>query len=138
MAPSHSETLVVAPVQWSHLNDIDAIKPINDDDADCLVEIREVLRKHGKLERFGVALLHSHFPLDPDEVMLEETDEETRTLTLKPVKQSQVGKHDVGTIWMLRDGVFGDRVIEAMAWCKGYCKRPTLFTGHKRGHRKVK
>src|SRR3989344_2157124 len=35
-------------------------------------------------------------------------------------------------IWQLRDGV------EAMAWCRSYCKRPTLFTGHTRGHKKTK
>jgi len=59
-------TLAVAPVQWSNLRNIDDVQPVNDGDTDCLVEIREVLRRHGKLDRFGVALLHSHFDLAND------------------------------------------------------------------------
>jgi hypothetical protein len=122
-------TLVIAPVQWSNLKDIDDVRPISDADTACLTEIREVLRKHSKMDRFGVALLHSHFPLDADEIMLESSDEQSRTLTIKPVKRSETGNTNVGTIWMLRDGD-----LETMAWCRTYCKQPTIFTGHKKGH----
>jgi hypothetical protein len=80
------------------------------------------------MKRFGVALLHSHFPLGTDEVMLELSDEESRTLTIKPVKQSDAGDNNVGTIWMLRDGNF-----ETVAWCRTYCKRP-IFTKHRKAH----
>jgi hypothetical protein len=119
-----TNTLVVAPMQWSSLKDIDAIKPIDNDDTDCLIEVREVLRKHCKLERFGIALLHSHFSLDAGEVMLEESDERTRTLTLKPVKQSEIGRSDIGTIWMLQDSG-----PEAVLVCRQICKRD-IFHRH--------
>ena len=125
-------SVMVAPLQWSRLKHINDVEPLNHADAECLAEIREVLKRHGKLERLGIALLHSHFPLADDEVMLEETDEDARLQTLKPMKRSEVGDYDVGTIWQLRDGV------EAMAWGRSYCKRPTLFTGHTRGHKKTK
>jgi hypothetical protein len=119
--------LQISPMQWSRLKDIDDVVPINADDTACLAAVREVLKTHGKLERFGVALLHSHFSLAPDEIMLETSSEEDRTLTLRPVKESEAGDNKVGTIWMLREG---DDI--AMSWCRQYCKRWVL--GHTRTH----
>ena len=124
--------LTIAPVQWSSLKDIDDVEPLGDADAECLAEIREVLRKYDRMERFGVALLHSHFPLGDDEVMLETTDEDNRTLTLKPVKESEAGQNNVGTIWMLRDGD-----VATMTWCRSYCRKLPGGFGHVPGHNKV-
>lgn len=47
----------VSPVQLPALEDMSGIAPLNDSDADCLVAVRAVLEMHGKLDRFGVALL---------------------------------------------------------------------------------
>jgi len=125
-------TLAVAPVQWSNLRNIDDVQPVNDGDTDCLVEIREVLRRHGKLDRFGVALLHSHFDLANDEILLESSDEESRTLVTKPVKEAETaGTRKVGTIWMLREGD-----IAAMSWCRSYCQQNIV--GHSKKHKVVK
>jgi hypothetical protein len=124
-------SIVVAPLQWSHLQDIDDIRPLNDGDSDCLVEIREVLKKHGKLDRFGVALLHSHFKLAADEVMLETTDEESRTLITRPVRQSEAGNNNIGTIWMLQEGD-----VATMSWCRKYCERSIIW-GHTKAHSTV-
>ena len=43
---------------YRDLADIDAVPALNDGDMACLSEIRDILRKHGKLERFGVNLGH--------------------------------------------------------------------------------
>ena len=59
-------TLEVAPTQWGRMKDIHDVDPLNERDYDCLAEVREVLKKYGKQDRFGVALLHTHFP-PPDE-----------------------------------------------------------------------
>ena len=56
-----SATLAMAPTQWGRYEDINDVEPLNEGDQACLTEIREVLKKHGKRERFGVALLHRHF-----------------------------------------------------------------------------
>ncbi|HEY0872555.1 MAG TPA: hypothetical protein VGD94_03715 [Vicinamibacterales bacterium] len=124
--------LEVSPIQWSKLKNIDDVDPLNNADTECLLEIRDVLQKHGKLNRFGVALLHSHFDLAADEAMVETCDLENRTLTLKAVKQSEVGPRDVGTIWKLGEGDF-----IAMSWCRSYCK-PHFWDGHQRRHKKEK
>jgi hypothetical protein len=118
-------------MQWASLRDIDEVEPINATDSDCLTEIRDVLMKHGKLERFGVALLHSHFPLGDDEIMLETADPTSRTLTLAAVKEADAGNNKVGTIWVLRDDE-----PSTMSWCRQYCRRWAL--GHVPAHHKQK
>lgn len=123
-------TLTIAALEWSKLKDIDDVEPVNNSDTDCLVEIRDVLKKHGKSDRFGVALLHSHFALASDEIMLESSDAEGRTLTTKPVKQSEAGDNNVGTVWVLREGD-----VVAMSWCRKYCKK--RWFGHDKNHNTV-
>ena len=126
--------LSVAPVQWSTLKNIDDVKPLNDDDTDCLIEIRHVLKKHGMLDRFGIALLHSHFDLANDEIMLESTEEDdSRTLITKAVKQSEAGGINVGTIWMLREGE-----VTTMSWCRKYCRTGNVWISHRKAHNKEK
>jgi hypothetical protein len=126
-------TLTIAPMQWTSVRNIDGVEPVSESDTDCLAEIRDVLKKYGNLERFGIALLHSHFPLGDDEILLETTDAETRTLVLKPADQSEATR-SVGTVWMLRDGE-----TATMAWCRSYCSK--VFgglLGHAPAHKKEK
>lgn len=122
--------LTIAPLQWSHLKDIDDVVPINNNDADCLTEIRDVLKKYGNMSRFGIALLHSHFALADDEIMLESSDTDNRTLVSKPVKESLAGGSNIGTVWMLGEGD-----VTTMSWCRKYCDRG--FFGHSKSHNTV-
>lgn len=120
-------SVVVHPIEWAELKDIDDVRPFDEDDAECFAEVRDVLKKHGKLERFGLALLHSHFSLAPDEVMLETTDKEGRVLMTKPARKGDLG-NSVSTLWMLSDA----EGIE-MAYCRKYCERD--FFSHWKIHR---
>lgn len=105
------------PVQWAGLGlrDIDEVEPVNESDYDCLREVRDVLKRHGKQERFGVALLHKHFDMADDELLIEYSDPAARVLTIKPVKQTAAGK-TIETIWMLGDG---ENTV--MLGCRQYC-----------------
>jgi hypothetical protein len=88
--------------QGANLKDFDEVDPINEADSACLDEVCEVLKKHGKLERFGVSLLHKHFDLAADEVLVEDNDPHTRVLTIEPVRKAAAA--DVGpTTWMFLD-----------------------------------
>lgn len=126
------EPLAIWATQWSNLKDIADVEPIGEGDQGCLAEIRDVLKKYGMLERLGVALLHRHFELDEDEAVLELADLDTRTLTTRPVKLSDVGADSVGTIWMLRDGG-----AATMSWCRSYCRKSIVFP-HEKAHQKAK
>jgi hypothetical protein len=87
MTQTHSE-LVLRPLQWSNLADINDIRPIDESDSICLEEIRQVLLRHNCLERFGISLLHSHFDVAADEMLLETTDIQKREHWVRPVKKS--------------------------------------------------
>jgi len=109
-------TVSVSPMQWATLKDIDDVEPLGEGDYACLAEIREVLKRHGKRERLGVALLHKHFDLDDDELLVEITNKEERVLTITPVKNAGEGRL-IETIWMLQD----DGENRAMLGCQQYC-----------------
>lgn len=72
--------------QWNHLTDINDVKPLDDKDRACLDAVRDTLEKFGCLNRFGVSLLHKHFEMSEDEILVEQVDEAARKLLTKPVK----------------------------------------------------
>jgi len=102
--------------EFNALMDVDQVPPINDHDLDCLAEVRDVLKKFGKQDRFGVALLHKHFDLQPGEVLLEETDVTTRMSTLRPIMAGAAGS-TMETLWQLGDGD-----AKAMLGCRSQCQ----------------
>lgn len=72
--------------QWNHLPEINDVEPLNDHDRACLDALRDVLAKFDCLDRFGVNLLHKHFEMAQDELLVEQVDEASRRLVTKPVK----------------------------------------------------
>lgn len=112
--------LVLQPMEWAPLQDIDEVAPIGPADASCLKEIYEVLKRHSKESRFGVTLLHKHFSMTDDEVLLERTDKTTRSLILQPVKiDSPDVAHSIQTSWRLTE----NREAVANTWCERRCVR---------------
>ena len=84
------------------LPDISEVSEVSKEDRECIKEVKEVLEKHGKSSKFGLTLLHSHFPVDEDEVLVEVCDPENRTLTAKPKKKSEVDtESSIKTSWRL-------------------------------------
>lgn len=120
--------IVVQPMQWAKLPDMNDIDPSLDaSDAACLAALREVLQAHGKLDRFGVNLLHKHFELTDDECLIETIDTEGRVLTVTPIARSALPSA-VPTQWNLSSH-------SPLQWCEVYCQR--LSNGdHRNGHQK--
>lgn len=105
----------------AQLSDIDDVAPLSNVDKPCLDEIRAVLAKHDALQRFGITLLHEHFEVAEDEILVETIDAKTRTLTSRPEKVSELSNYNaVETSWRLDD-------LTAMASCRKVC-RPASFT----------
>lgn len=97
------------------LPNIDDVSPLNELDRKCMTDVRRVLTEHGKLSRFGLTLLHDHFVVDAEEILLEDCDVETRTLTIRPVKQSSLNSVGVvETNWRLD-------TMEGFAACQQVC-----------------
>lgn len=91
------------------------VKPIGDNDRECLSEIRDVLARYGKLDRFGVTLLHNHFPVEADEVLVETEDTRRRRLVSEPEKKSLVRKSSsIETAWRL---CLGEEILDCLSVC---------------------
>lgn len=73
-----TQLLAAAPLDFDDVPDLD------DDDRACMAELAEVLARHGRLERFDLALAHGHFPLEAGEVLIETNDPLARTLMVRP------------------------------------------------------
>lgn len=92
--------------QWSKLPRINVVeRDLDDADSECLREVAAVLKKHGKEWRFGVNLLHSHFDLNDDQVLIETSDPIDQSLWIRPVSKASVANDDViATAWCLASG----------------------------------
>jgi hypothetical protein len=113
------------------LPDIDEVEPVTDKDEECIREIKEVLERHGKLRRFGLTLLHNHFHLEEDEVLLESCDPSSRTLTIKPAKKHEVaGVSLVETNWRLD-------IPGALAYCMQSCQQVSDYKTKTISHNKL-
>lgn len=83
------------PMEWSPLPDISETPPISDADTACLRELQAVLEKHDATGRFGLTLMHKHFDIAEDEMLVEFPDVESRTLVTKVMRQDSVPKNEL-------------------------------------------
>ena len=95
---STQESTTSATRNWPIITEEEAL---SDDDLACLSEIKNVLERYDRVERFGVSLLHSHFPLAENESMVETTDAGTRTMTQSPQVLDPSDISMVDTQWYL-------------------------------------
>lgn len=85
--------------QLPDLRDVEQFGPA---DERILQEVRGVLEKHDALQRFGLVLLHQHFPVEEHERLVEFVDSERRVLTIKPVPVDEArAVRAVPTQWRL-------------------------------------
>lgn len=90
------------PDAISPLPNIDEVAARSDTDDACFEDLREVLAQHNALDRFGITLLHQHFHIGGDELLVEEVDVDSRTLITRPVRQTEMaGRRVKETNWRL-------------------------------------
>jgi len=120
------------PQPLSPLPDIDDVRPISDEDQECIQDVRQVLIDHGALGRFGLTLLHEHFEVGPDEIMMEFVDKEERVLTTRPIRAAgHSAENSIQTSWRLD-------TLDGMQYCERYCERPWGPSGpHTGGHARI-
>jgi hypothetical protein len=89
----------------NRLTDIHKVEHRLDSETSVFDEVLAVLKRHGVEKKYGLALLHKHFDLVEDEVLMEYTDLENRTLTTKPVRRSEAAAGNaIETVWSLDSG----------------------------------
>ncbi|MCA6095392.1 hypothetical protein LE181_24895 [Streptomyces sp. SCA3-4] len=86
-------------------------EPLGPRDAEFVQDLIAVLEKHGNVDRFGLCLLHGHFPVAADEILVETTDMEARTLHLGVEKASRT-QHKKPSQWRFLPGVHHSRRAE--------------------------
>ena len=65
-------------------------------------EVFHVMKKHqGVTRKFGLNLLHSHFPIASNEILFETHDKNSRALFIVPIRLSEVKKGLIATSWIL-------------------------------------
>ena len=92
----------MAPMQWATLPDIADVEGITESDCECIDAIRDVLVQYNAVGRFGIHLVHKHFDVAPDEVLVEYTDIDARTLHCKVEKRMAALASDskrIETMW---------------------------------------
>lgn len=109
-----STTAGLQALTFNQLPDINEVEPFSVEDQDCLDELHAVLKRHGRVEKFGIILLHNHFHLEEDEVLVERYDAQKRTLLSRPAHLATLDlAHLRETVWRF-DGPAGQR-------CPQYC-----------------
>lgn len=90
----------------SQLPHISEARPLQNSDHKLIEEITEVLKKHDALSRFGLVLLHQHFPINHEtEVLVESTDEEGRVQMTRPVPKKELSSLEyTETSWRFDTG----------------------------------
>lgn len=93
-------------------------------DAEFVKDLVAVLAKHGNLNRFGLCLLHDHFPLRAGEVLVETNDPEARTLHAR-VEKADRTQHAKASQWRFVPHACGEPGGEPAA---GSCQEIMLCT----------
>ncbi|MGW3071326.1 hypothetical protein [Kitasatospora sp. NPDC001132] len=78
-------------------------------------DLVDVLEKHGNLDRFGLCLLHEHFPVASDEVLVETHDLAARTLQIRVDKADATG-HTKPSQWRFVKNGRGSGEAESHAY----------------------
>jgi hypothetical protein len=87
-------------LQFNELPNISEVETMSVHDYECLSAIRTVLQNYGCISRFGVTLLHNHFHLAEDEILVESCDTNARTLISRPRKISELDFNRlIETVW---------------------------------------
>lgn len=102
--------------------------PLGPGDEDFVRDMVAVLAKHDNLKRFGLCLLHEHFPLDDDEIMMETHDTDARTFSSRVVRKSEV-EDAKWTSWSLAHMEAGADAMPLQGCAQDKCKAPAPLQG---------
>jgi len=74
------------------LRDIDDTPGPSQEERSQLERLAAFMKREGMTARFGITLLHKHFEVEDDEMLVESCDPENRTLTIQSMKKEELAK----------------------------------------------
>ncbi|MHC8326174.1 hypothetical protein [Pseudomonas sp. LB1P83] len=100
-------------------------RPLGAGDESFIHDLHALLERHGNTQRFGIFLLHNHFAIKGDEIMLESNDPAARTLHMEVVKRTDLPEGKF-TSWRMggtqpSDKEGGLNEVEALTFCGRPC-----------------
>jgi hypothetical protein len=91
---------------WNDLSRIIDVATIDSREEACLQELQTVIEKHGMEMKLGVALLHKHFDINEDQMLVETNSRRRGELVTRPVSTKDVDPNQlVTTIWRFDGGM---------------------------------
>ena len=121
--------LAIVPMQWASIRDLADVPPLSEPDFECMREIREVLLKHGKVDSFALHLVHKHFDLQEDEILVEYNDAGPREQYFRVEKATEdILTNSIPTTWALDSVRPSARCVCATRQGQGHLGR------HETGH----
>jgi len=67
-------------------------------------EVFQVMSKYNTKRKFGIQLIHSHFPIANNEVLYETHEVKNRTLTQIPIRVDDIDNNALATSWEMTKG----------------------------------
>lgn len=107
---------------WSRLADIEEVEgALGPRDRAFLRQVGRVLADHGAAGRFGITLLHSHFPVARDEALVEGVGEDGKLITqVMPLDIAEGDAAIVPRCWMFADdcATDGREELSVLTWSR--------------------
>jgi len=113
---------------WNDLSNLMDVANLSQTDNDCLNEIQSILNKYDLTQKFGVALLHKHFEIAEDEMLIERTYLKDKRLETKPEKLGDSNPEDfITTMWRFdKEQRYGCSVCSRLPLCRLSCEGQQL------------
>ena len=114
--------LTIRPLHWARLRDLHQVAPLDRNDLACMAELRQVLERHGRLERFALHLVHKHFDLADHEILVAYSDAIAREQRCR-VEARDTLRDAVPTTWTFDRGEPGVACVCAYSIAHGHLGR---------------
>jgi hypothetical protein len=96
--------LTIQALQWARLADLRDVPPLDHNDLACMAELREVLVRHGRLQRVALHQVHKQLELAPAQVVVEYSEPLAREQSLRVERRdAEVLRSAIPTTWTLED-----------------------------------
>jgi hypothetical protein len=129
---SDSSALSSVGMEFALRADLATTRALSESDEKVLSALRDILTRHGKVDRFGVRLIHDPLNLAADEVLVETCNLQRRLLRCDVAKRAALPTHAIiETAWQWRPQ--RDALSPNML-CRSLCTQVCLDNHDERGH----
>ncbi len=91
--------------RYNELPHIDSTQPLSvQDDGECLLAVSRLLHENDAQDRLHLTLLHQHFRVEDDEVLVSRTVQDDRRVDVFPTTSTAIGQYASQSSWQFVEG----------------------------------